>query len=219
MTMTQETGNRKRILHLEDNALDAELIGSILSSEGMDCQVFVAKSESEFRKAVEKKRFDVILADFSLPSFDGFAALSILRQGDAQTPFIFVSGEIGEEQAIESLKKGATDYILKSNLGRLVPSIRRALREVEEQKAFVEILKTALNQKAEDLGFGTDGGELLYHLADMQMDLQKRNDEFEKVQREYTTTLSKNEIRERQRLLFRKEDAVITVWFKLIDRH
>ncbi len=81
----------------------------------------------------EQGGFDLIFADYTLPSFDGLSALKIARQHSPRVPFIFVSGTLGEEVAIEALKVGATDYVFKTRLSRIVPSVRRALREAEER--------------------------------------------------------------------------------------
>jgi DNA-binding NtrC family response regulator len=81
---------------------------------------------------VQQGGFDLILADYTLPSFDGLSALRIVRQQLPDVPFIFVSGTLGEEVAIEALKMGATDYVFKTRLSRLVPAIHRATREAEE---------------------------------------------------------------------------------------
>ena len=121
------------ILHLEDNPNDAELVRSILEEEKIECEVEQVVSKEEFCSAVERGGFDIILADYSLPSFDGFSALSIAREKCPEIPFILLSGSLGEELAIESLKSGATDYVLKQRISRLVPALRRALRESEEQ--------------------------------------------------------------------------------------
>src|SRR4029077_1406633 len=83
--------------------------------------------------ALEDRRLDLILADYSLPSFDGISALKITIGARPDLPLIFVSGTLGEEVAIEALKIGATDYVLKSKLSRLVPAVRRAMREAEER--------------------------------------------------------------------------------------
>lgn len=122
------------ILHLEDNLLDRELIHSILSSEGLVFDVEYAKNYSQFVKSIESKKFDIILADYSLPSFNGLHALEIVKKKKYIIPFIFVSGAIGEELAIKCLKTGATDYILKDQLKKLMPSIKRALKENEERR-------------------------------------------------------------------------------------
>jgi PAS domain S-box-containing protein len=123
-----------RILYLEDDIADAELARDTLELEGFVCDVTRVETESGFRAALQQGGgFEVILADYALPSFDGLSALKItLRQGP-NLPFIFVSGTMGEEVAIEALKIGATDYVLKTRLSRLVPSVNRALREARER--------------------------------------------------------------------------------------
>ena len=120
-----------RIVHLEDDPADAELVQETLAIEGIDSDITRVQTESEFRNALEQG-FDLILADYTLPSFDGLSALRIVRQIQPDLPFLFVSGTLGEEVAIEALKIGATDYVLKQRLSRLVPAVRRALREAEE---------------------------------------------------------------------------------------
>ena len=123
-----------RILLLEDSPLDAELTVSTLKTGGIACHVKRVERRDEFMDAVNEGGFDVILADYALPDFDGVSALRIAAVQCPDIPFIFVSGSIGEELAIETLKQGATDYVLKDRLVRLVPCVRRALREVEERQ-------------------------------------------------------------------------------------
>jgi diguanylate cyclase (GGDEF)-like protein len=122
-----------RVLNLEDNQGDSELIRVKLAREGIVCDLVRIETSDDFVAAVERGRFDLILADYSLPSFDGLAALKIARAQSPEVPFIFVSGAIGEEFAIETLKSGATDYVLKDRLSRLPGAIKRALLEVEER--------------------------------------------------------------------------------------
>src|SRR5260221_10446095 len=122
-----------RFLHLEDNPSDAELIQLRLTREWPECQASSVTNEADFREALGKGGFDLILADYSLPSFTGLQALSLARQVCPEIPFIFLSGMIGEEVAVEALKTGAADYVLKDRLSRLVPVIRRALRETEDR--------------------------------------------------------------------------------------
>jgi two-component system sensor histidine kinase UhpB len=124
---------RLRILILEDIPTDAELMEDELNESGMD---FVSKrvaTKAAFVSALADLHPDIILADYSLPSFDGVSALKIAMEKCPDTPFIFVSGALGEEMAIELLKKGATDYVLKDRLTRLGPAVTRALKEVEER--------------------------------------------------------------------------------------
>lgn len=122
------------ILHLEDNSADAELIGEILRREIPACTILVTRTRAEFEKALEAGPFDLILSDYSLPSFTGLNGLELARRKFPDTPFIFVSGAIGEDRAIESLRLGATDYVLKDRLARLGPAVRRALTEAHERR-------------------------------------------------------------------------------------
>jgi len=122
-----------RILHLEDNINDAELVKETLLMKEVNCELIHVDNEKDFTENLKNKTFDVILADYNLPSFDGFTALALSKQHAPNVPFIFISGVLGEELAIETLKKGATDYVIKSRLERLVPAVERALREQEEK--------------------------------------------------------------------------------------
>ncbi|PAW80139.1 MAG: hypothetical protein B9S32_02055 [Verrucomicrobia bacterium Tous-C9LFEB] len=122
-----------RILYLEDSETDCELVRQLLLSEGISCDIQRIVSESELHDALGQPDFDLILADCTLPGFSGIHALEIARERAPQIPFIFVSGTIFEETAIESLRGGATDYVLKNRLSRLVPAVRRAVMEAEER--------------------------------------------------------------------------------------
>ena len=124
-----------KILFVEDVPTDAELEFRELRRGGLDCVMERAETNEEFLRKLDDFEPDVILSDFSLPAFDGLSALDIARKMRPDTPFLFVSGTIGEERAIESLRRGATDYILKTNLRRLVPAVRRALQDVEARNA------------------------------------------------------------------------------------
>lgn len=124
-----------RILILEDVAAHAELIERELRKADLVFSARCVATKEAFLNEVNDFKPDLILADYSLPSFDGLSALSIVREQCPEVPFIFVSGAIGEELAIETLKQGATDYVLKQRLSRLVPAVRRALREAEERAA------------------------------------------------------------------------------------
>ena len=122
-----------RILLLEDDITDAALIQCVLEVEHFVCDITRVQTRAEFLAALENSRIDLILADYRLPSFDGLSALKLSLTARPDLPFIFVSGTIGEEAAIESLKIGATDYVLKTRISRLVPSVQRALREARER--------------------------------------------------------------------------------------
>lgn len=125
--------HKLRILNLEDNQDDSELIRAILDREGIKCDLVRVEAREDFVDAIEGGGFDLVLADYSLPSFDGLSALKIAKKKCPEAPFIFVSGAIGEEFAIDTLKSGATDYVLKGRMSRLATAINRALLEVEEQ--------------------------------------------------------------------------------------
>jgi signal transduction histidine kinase len=133
------------ILLLEDDSGDAELVQELLEAEHMVCEVTRVQTRAEFVAALEDSRIDLILADYKLPSFDGLSALHLALTARPDLPFIFVSGTIGEEAAIESLKIGATDYVLKTRISRLVPSVQRALREARELSER-KIAETALRR-------------------------------------------------------------------------
>jgi signal transduction histidine kinase/FixJ family two-component response regulator len=122
-----------RILYLEDDPKDAELVQVMLETEGFDCDVTRVETQVDFSTLLERDDLNLILADYTLPSFDGISALKLAVDKRAEVPFIFVSGTLGEEVAIEALNIGATDYVLKTRLSRLVPSVVRALREATDR--------------------------------------------------------------------------------------
>ncbi|MGH8631048.1 MAG: PAS domain S-box protein [Burkholderiales bacterium] len=128
-------GSEVRILLLEDVASDAELVERELVRAGIACDLRRVESEHEFVRALAGFAPDVILSDFSLPQYDGMAALRLVRSSRPEVPFIFVSGTIGEEAAVEALKQGASDYVLKGNLKRLPSAVRRVLQEAEDRIA------------------------------------------------------------------------------------
>jgi signal transduction histidine kinase/CheY-like chemotaxis protein len=122
-----------RILLLEDDTHDAELIQELLEANHFVCEVTRVQTRAEFVAGLEKAEINLILADYKLPSFDGLSALKLALDARPDLPFIFVSGSLGEEVAIEAVKIGATDYVVKSRLSRLVPSVQRALRDARER--------------------------------------------------------------------------------------
>jgi len=123
-----------RVLHLEDNHDYSALVGSKLTAEGINADVICVDRRSTFEAALGQGEYDLIIADYSLPDFNGVQAMKIAQQKVPGTPILLVSGTIGEEAAIESLKAGASDYVLKQWPERLVPAVRRALRESEERR-------------------------------------------------------------------------------------
>ena len=122
-----------RILHLEDSDVDALLVAETLRAEGLESEITRVETRERFLEALENDTYDIILADYNLPSFDGRAAQRTAADLRVSAPFIFVSGSIGEEQAIDRVKEGATDYVLKDRLSRLAPAVRRALAEAAER--------------------------------------------------------------------------------------
>jgi diguanylate cyclase (GGDEF)-like protein len=113
---------------------DAELAVRRLRSDGISCAYKRVETEQSYLDALRAGDYDIILSDFSLPQFDGMSALALAKRERPNVPFIFISGTIGEERAIEALRCGAVDYVLKSNLKRLAPAVTRALREAEQQQ-------------------------------------------------------------------------------------
>ena len=146
------------VLHLEDNRDDAELIHEMLKAADWTLDVTVVENGTDFNKELKKGGWDIIFSDNTLPSFNGIAALNMARQMSPTTPFIFVSGTLGEEIAIESLKQGATDYVLKHRLAKLPHAVERALREIQERKerALLEE-QFRQSQKMEAIGALADG--------------------------------------------------------------
>ena len=137
------------LLHLEDDPVDAELIVTTLIEGGIPCQSKLVDTRQAFVAALKEGRMDLILADYSIPGFDGMTALTLARQHRPEVPFLFVSATIGEELAIDAMHQGATDYVLKQRLGRLVPSVQRALRELDdraERKRAEEALRQSEKQ-------------------------------------------------------------------------
>jgi len=123
------------VLMVEDSIPDAELAIWRLTQGGFRCRYRVVTCEEEFVKALEERTPSFILSDFSLPGFDGMTALALASRVAPDVPFLFLSGTIGEERAIEALRRGAVDYVLKSNPMRLVPAVKRALAEAELRRA------------------------------------------------------------------------------------
>jgi signal transduction histidine kinase len=122
-----------RILLLEDSATDVELVRHALRRGGLPFTMEHVDTKARFLQRLEQSSYDLILSDFSLPTLDGYVALEMAMGICPDTPFIFVTGTLGEEVAIETLKLGATDYVLKQRLSRLVPSVHRAIREAKER--------------------------------------------------------------------------------------
>ena len=131
-------GGELRVLVLEDEPTDAELELIALADGGIRSLPTIVAGRAPFEAAFQRGRFDLVLADYSLPAYTGLEALAHVRRSDPLVPFILVSGALGEERAVEALRAGATDYILKHGLARLAPAVRRALSERRERERHLE---------------------------------------------------------------------------------
>jgi PAS domain S-box-containing protein len=128
-----------RILHMEDDKKDAELVQAMLIEDGLDCRVNRVETRTSFAAALDEGEYDLIISDFTLPSYDGQSALALAQAKCPDIPFIFFSGTIGEELAIQVLQNGATDYVLKQRPARFVSAVRRALSEAEKKSARMRV--------------------------------------------------------------------------------
>lgn len=125
---------RLNILHLEDSELDHELIVAHLRRGGLGFAITRVETEPEFRRAL-RQDWDLVLSDYNLPGYSGLKALDLVRSCGLDLPFVLLSGEIGEDAAVGAMRNGASDYLLKNNIARLVPSITRAIEAAESQRA------------------------------------------------------------------------------------
>ena len=107
-----------RLLHLEDNDQDADLVRRTLASEHLQCHIVHVSNRKDFEHALGQGGFDLIVTDYAIPGWNGLEALACVRALDRAVPFIFFSGALGEERAVEALRCGATDYVLKTRLSR-----------------------------------------------------------------------------------------------------
>src|SRR6187399_1687595 len=135
-----------RLIVVEDMPMEAEIAIRQLESGGFTCSWKRVETESALRVALAEAQPDIILSDFTLPGFDGISALEIAHELAPDIPFIFLSGTLGEERAIDALQRGACDYVLKTNMARLVPAVRRALNEAAAHRA-----RASLEQQLRDI--------------------------------------------------------------------
>lgn len=159
----KEQNSALRVLYLEDSKLDVELLRTILE-EAYQLDFTSVDNQQAFEKALlNKKSLDIILSDYSLPGFDAPAALTIAQKYCPDIPFICISGTIGEEKAVELLKQGAVDYILKDRMARLTSSIDRAMNEAEEKRILAEA-QEALKKQNKELRIAKQKAEESDHL-------------------------------------------------------
>ena len=159
LSLTEPGFGNCRILHLEDSAIDAEMISAYLERSGFGERIWQVETRAAYVMALQDGVFDLILADYVLPDFDGLAALAVAREIAPATPFIFVSGTMGEEAAVEAVKQGATDYIVKQRLTRLPTAVRRALDDAHARAGQRETL-LALCESEARLRLALEAGRL-----------------------------------------------------------
>ena len=162
-----------RILYLEDTDYDVVLVREYLEEDEIVFDLIHVKTKEDFINALKEEELDIILADFSLPSFDGLEALDITQQLISDIPFIIISGVMGEELAIEALKSGATDYVLKQRLSRLVPSISRALLEANERTT-----RLKAESERQKYDFIVNASKSMFTLVDRDYTYEAVNDAF-----------------------------------------
>ncbi|MFL5306297.1 MAG: ATP-binding protein [Polyangia bacterium] len=162
-----------RVLHVEDEPTDSKLLDRELGRLGYDVTSSRVQTGQTLRAALEESEWDIVLSDYSMPSFDAVAALRVLKESGRDIPFIVVSGSIGEETAIEILKKGAADFIIKTNLARLGPAVERELDDArtrrERAEAFLALQEAV---KARDDFLSIASHELKTPLAALRLQLQ-----------------------------------------------
>ena len=120
-----------RVLVVEDNASDSELMTHALKTSGVRAEADVVETAADFAAMIRKNQYDIVLADYRLPGWNGMETVAMLRQEDLDIPVVLVSGALGELKAVECIKRGAADYVLKDHLARLPAAVRRAIEEKE----------------------------------------------------------------------------------------
>ncbi|HYG76237.1 MAG TPA: ATP-binding protein [Planctomycetota bacterium] len=149
-----------KILHIEDNPIDAELISTLLRRGGIDCEIDRVEKKDDYVARLSAHEYSIILADYTLPGFDGAGILRLAQQFQPDVPFLFVSATLGDEVAIEMLKSGATDFVLKHSLARLLPAVKRALREKKERDK-ARAAEEALQRSEKRFRFLAEASQLL----------------------------------------------------------
>ncbi|HEY6952595.1 MAG TPA: response regulator, partial [Bacteroidota bacterium] len=161
-----------RVLIVEDSEDDTLLLTRELRQAGYEIQHDRVATQRDFTTALNNNPWDLILCDYTMPHFSGMKALYLLREKDDETPFIFVSGTISETTAIQAMKAGANDYVLKNNLKRFVPAVERELRDAEERRQkktlegnlrkSEERFRALIDNSADGIALVAADGSLLY---------------------------------------------------------
>jgi len=217
---------RLRILHLEDNAGDAALIQTILEADGLTCEIQLVQKAAEFIAVLDKGNVDVILSDYTLPTFDGLTALKIAQTMRPEIPFIFVSGTIGEERATDAIRRGATDYVIKERLRHISAVIRRALREKEDHARMLETerklreseerFRALVEQSADGIALVNAQGVILYAGPSTERIVGYKKEEFEgKNGFDFVHPLDRERTMDILRNLTRHPGAIITTELRL----
>lgn len=176
-----------RIVHVEDNAHDRELVAEALRADQIDCAIVAVQTREDLERALAE-RPDLILSDYSMPGFNGDEAQALARRRCPDVPFMFVSGAIGEERAVERLKSGATDYVLKNRLDKLGTAVKRALREADDRRRRAEA-ETELRRLNAELEARVD--ERTRALVAANLELQQARAAAERASQEKSTFLSR----------------------------
>lgn len=160
--MTADTLTPLRALFLEDSEDDAIILGQYLARGGYELDFERVETAEMFERALDQGGWDIVFADYVLPGYSGLDALKAVQERELDVPFIVVSGNIGEETAVEAMRAGAHDYVMKSNLARLAPAVERELRDARVRQD-----RSAEAQRAEDA------------LAERTLELERSNRELE----------------------------------------
>src|SRR5713226_8684496 len=174
MAHAEKAGDLLRILMLENCPNDAELILTELREAGLAFEHILTENQQQFIRAISSEEFDAILSDYRLPSWTGLDALKIVRQAGKDVPFLLLTGTLGEEAAVECIKQGVSDYVLKEHLARLPQALERAIREkklrVEHQRSRAALAESEARARAQFTEL-----DLLYRTAPICLAVLDRN--------------------------------------------
>ena len=154
-----------RLLMIEDNPDDEALVLRAIRKGGFNVEHVRVENSEDLLTVLRNKDWDIVLSDYQMPEFNGLAALKIVKDRNKDLPFIIVSGTIGEEVAVEAMRSGAQDYLMKDNLNRLVPAIRRELGDADERRALREAQRTLRHQAYHDILTGLVSEVPVYRLG------------------------------------------------------